>query len=86
MVVTGEILMIEKIEVSMINQNVHNFKKGEFGVENIDINESRGFIEIKYFSHEVGDRYVLIPLHNVEKIEFLEKSGSSTTGNPVDIN
>jgi hypothetical protein len=67
----------------MINQNVHNFKRGEFGVENIEINESRGFIEIKYFSHEVGDRYVLIPLHNVEKIDFLQKSNptaSSSTG------
>lgn len=75
----GGITIIEKIEVSMINQNVHNFKKGEFGVENIEINQSKGFIEIRYISHEVGEKYVLIPLHNVEKIDFLQKSGPSSS-------
>jgi hypothetical protein len=82
----GGLTIIEKIEVSMINQNVHNFKKGEFGVENIEINQSKGFIEVKYISHEVGERYVLIPLHNVEKIDFLQKGNpsSSTTTNADD--
>ncbi len=58
----------------MINENVHNFKRGEFGVENIEINESRGFIEIKYVAHEMGQKTVLIPLLNVEKCDFLQKN------------
>ncbi|MCK9151264.1 hypothetical protein [Methanobacterium alcaliphilum] len=65
--------MIEKIEVSMTNQNVHNFKRGEFGVEGIDVNEKSGFIEIKYFSKEVGTRYVILPLNNVEKCDYIVK-------------
>lgn len=65
--------MIEKIEITMINENIHNFKKGEFGVENIEINESRGFIEIRYFQQEIGKRTVIIPLLNVEKCDYLEK-------------
>lgn len=40
--------MIEKIEITMMNETVHNFRKGEFGVQNIEIDETRGFIEIEY--------------------------------------
>lgn len=69
--------MIEKIEVNMTNQNVHNFKKGEFGVENIKINSKSGFIEIKYFSQEVGTRYVVLPLNNVEKCDYILKENKS---------
>lgn len=67
-------VLIEKIEVSMINENVHNFKKGEFGVEHISIDEKRGFIEVIYTTHEVGTRYVLLPLSNVEKCDYLVKN------------
>ncbi len=66
--------MIEKIEVSMTNENIHNFKKGEFGVESINIDESRGFIEVVYAGHEIGTRYVLLPLQNVEKCDYLVKN------------
>ncbi|GAB6056012.1 hypothetical protein HYG87_08880 [Methanobacterium alkalithermotolerans] len=66
--------MIEKIEVSMTNENIHNFKKGEFGVESINIDESRGFIEVVYSHHEIGTRYVLLPLQNVEKCDYLVKN------------
>lgn len=66
--------MIEKIEVSMINETVHNFRRGEFGVRDIEIDEVRGFIEIKYASQEGGTKNVLIPLQNVEKCEYLEKT------------
>jgi hypothetical protein len=66
--------MIEKLEVGMMNGSVHNFKNGEFGVEKIEINESRGFIEISYASHEGGIKHVLIPLQNVEKCEYVNKS------------
>lgn len=66
--------MIDKLEVGMMNGSVHNFKKGEFGVEKIEINESRGFIEISYASHEGEIKHVLIPLQNVEKCEYVNKS------------
>ncbi len=65
--------MIEKIEVSMINETVHNFRKGEFGVQKIEIDEVRGFIEIEYGAQEGGEKKVLIPLENVEKCEFIDK-------------
>jgi hypothetical protein len=66
--------MIDKIEVSMINETVHNFRKGEFGVQKIEINEVRGFIEIEYAAQEGGAKKVLIPLENVEKCEFIDKN------------
>ena len=74
--------LIEKIEVSMTSGDVHNFKKGEFGVENIEIDELRGLIQISYGLKEGGKKYVLIPLQNVEKCEFLDKEilSSSETG------
>ncbi len=65
--------MIDRIEVSMINESVHNFRKGEFGVENIEIDETRGLIEILYVDQEIGTKKVIIPLQNVEKCEMLEK-------------
>jgi hypothetical protein len=65
--------MIEKIEVSMINENVHNFKKGEFGVESIEINQKKKVIKIEYGRHEGGKRQVLIPLVNVEKCDYIKK-------------
>jgi hypothetical protein len=67
------IKMIEKIEITMMNETVHNFRKGEFGVQNIEINETRGFIEIEYGVQEGGEKKVLIPLQNVEKCEFMLK-------------
>jgi hypothetical protein len=70
--------MIEKIEISMINETVHNFRRGEFGVESIEIDEERGLIEIKYAAHEGGEKQVLIPLQNVEKCEYLEKAETPT--------
>jgi hypothetical protein len=66
--------MIEKIEISMINETVHNFRKGEFGVQKIEIDESRGFIEIEYTIQETGSKKVMIPLQNVEKCEFMVKN------------
>lgn len=66
--------MIDKIEISMINETVHNFRKGEFGVQKIEINENRGFIEIDYGLQEGGEKKVLIPLQNVEKCEFMLKN------------
>lgn len=60
----------------MINESVHNFRKGEFGVESIKIHEKRGLIEIIYVSKETGTKIVLIPLQNVEKCEFTKKSDS----------
>jgi hypothetical protein len=66
--------MIERIEVSMINESVHNFRRGEFGVENIEIDENRGLIEIIYKSKEMGTKKVIIPLTNVEKLEYIEKN------------
>ena len=65
--------MIEKIEITMINETVHNFRKGEFGVQSIEIDETRGFIEIEYGIQEGGEKKVMIPLHNVEKCEFVLK-------------
>ena len=67
--------MIEKLEVSLINENVHNFKRGEFGVEKIEINEKRGLIEITYGAKEDGIKHVIIPLQNIEKCDFTEKAG-----------
>jgi hypothetical protein len=66
--------MIEKIEITMMNETVHNFRKGEFGVQNIEIDETRGFIEIEYGVQEGGEKKVLIPLQNVEKCEFMVKN------------
>ncbi len=60
----------------MINESVHNFRKGEFGVKSIEIHEKRGLIEIIYVSKETGTKNVLIPLQNVEKCEFTQKSDS----------
>lgn len=65
--------MIDKIEISMINETVHNFRKGEFGVKHIEIDEVRGFIEIEYGIQESGVKKVMIPLQNVEKCEFMVK-------------
>jgi hypothetical protein len=71
--------MIEKIEVTMTSGDVHNFKRGEFGVESIEIDELRGLIQMSYGMKEGGKKYVLIPLQNVEKCEFLDKEIISTT-------
>jgi len=65
--------MIEKLEVSLINENVHNFKRGEFGVRKIEIDEDRGLIEIKYEPKEDGTKTVIIPMQNIEKIDYMEK-------------
>ncbi|MBI5681040.1 MAG: hypothetical protein HZC47_09120 [Methanobacterium sp.] len=65
--------MIEKLEVSLINENVHNFKKGEFGVEKIEIDQDKGLIEIIYAPKEDGIKKVIIPLQNIEKVDFTEK-------------
>ena len=67
-------MMIDKIEITMINETVHNFRKGEFGVQSIEIDETRGFIEIEYGIQEGGEKKVLIPLQNVEKCEFVVKN------------
>ncbi|TMS43077.1 MAG: hypothetical protein FGO69_01530 [Methanobacterium sp.] len=66
--------MIEKIEISMMNETIHNFRKGEFGVQNIEINEKKGLIEIDYGVQEGGQRKVLIPIENIEKCEFMVKN------------
>ena len=66
-------VMIDRIEGSMINESVHNFRKGEFGVESIEIHEKRGLIEIIYASQETGTKTVFIPMENVEKCEFIHK-------------
>jgi hypothetical protein len=71
--------MIEKIEVNMTSGDVHNFKRGEFGVESIEIDELRGLIQISYGIKEGGKKYVLIPLQNIEKCEFLDKEIASTS-------
>lgn len=68
--------MIEKLEVSLINENVHNFKKGEFGVEKIEIDQDKGLIEITYAPKEDGIKKVIIPLQNIEKVDFTEKETS----------
>jgi hypothetical protein len=66
--------MIEKLEVSLINENVHNFKRGEFGVEKIEIDEDRGLIEITYERKEDGTKRVIIPMQNIEKVDFIQKT------------
>jgi hypothetical protein len=71
--------LIEKVEVSMTSGDVHNFKRGEFGVESIEIDELRGLIQISYANKEGGKKYVLIPLQNVEKCEYLDKELVSPT-------
>ncbi|AXV40923.1 hypothetical protein [Methanobacterium sp. BAmetb5] len=65
--------MIDRIEVTMINESVHNFRRGEFGVESIEMDEDRGLIEIIYTTQDSGRKIVLLPLENVEKCEFIEK-------------
>jgi len=65
--------MIERIEVSMTSGDVHNFRRGEFGVESIEIDELRGIIQISYANKEGGKKYVLLPLQNVEKCEYVDK-------------
>lgn len=65
--------MIDQIEVTMINESVHNFRRGEFGVESIEMDEDRGLIEIIYATQDSGRKIVLLPLENVEKCEFIEK-------------
>ena len=65
--------MIEKLEVSLINENVHNFKRGEFGVEKIEIDEDRGLIEIMYEQKEDGTKRVIIPMQNIEKVDYTER-------------
>ena len=67
--------MIEKIEISMINGAVHNFKKGEFGVNTIELNEMTGLIGINYNAKESGIKHVIIPIQNVEKCEYVMKKG-----------
>lgn len=57
----------------MTSGDVHNFRKGEFGVEAVEIDELRGLIQISYGLKEGGKKFVLIPLQNVEKCEFLDK-------------
>ena len=80
--------MIERIEVSMTSGDVHNFRRGEFGVESIEIDELRGIIQISYANKEDGKKYVLLPLQNVEKCEYLDKNlisaGASCTGNNME--
>lgn len=65
--------MIERVEVTMTNGTVHNFRRGEFGVESIIINHQSGFVEILYGQQEIGRKQVLIPLQNVEKCELVER-------------
>lgn len=76
--------MIDKIEVTMINETVHNFRKGEFGVQKIIIDEVRGFIEIEYGFQEGGEKKVMIPLQNVEKCEFIGKKVEDTDKKSVE--
>ena len=52
----------------MTSGDVHNFKRGEFGVESIEIEELRGLIQISYGIKEGGKKYVMIPLQNIEKM------------------
>ncbi|EKF86082.1 hypothetical protein [Methanobacterium formicicum] len=73
--------MIDRIEVSMINESVHNFRRGEFGVESIEIHEKRGLIEVIYGSQDTGKKIVLIPLQNVEKCEFTDKMEKTSKEN-----
>lgn len=72
----------------MTSGDVHNFRRGEFGVENIEIDELRGIIQISYANKEGGKKYVLLPLQNVEKCEYLDKdlvsATTSSTGNKIE--
>ena len=81
-------MLIEKIEVSMTSGDVHNFRRGEFGVESIEIDELRGIIQISYANKEGGKKYVLLPLQNVEKCEYVDKelisAGTSGIGNKME--
>ena len=63
----------------MTSGDVHNFRRGEFGVESLEIDELRGLIQISYGIKESGKKYVLIPLQNVEKCEYLDKELVSST-------
>jgi hypothetical protein len=63
----------------MTSGDVHNFRRGEFGVENLEIDELRGLIQVSYGIKEGGKKFVLIPLQNVEKCEYLDKELVSTT-------
>jgi len=54
-------VLIEKIEVSMTSGDVHNFRRGEFGVESIEIDELRGIIQISYANKEVVKKCVITP-------------------------
>jgi len=72
--------MIEKLEVSLINENVHNFKRGEFGVEKIQIDEEKGLIEIIYTPKEDGTKRVIIPLQNIEKVDYTERVDKEKNG------
>jgi hypothetical protein len=77
--------MIEKIEITTTSGDVHNFKKGEFGVEAIEIDELRGLIEISYGLTEGGKKYVFIPLPSVEKCEFLDKEIAVPTDTSINV-
>lgn len=67
----------------MTSGDIHNFRRGEFGVESIEIDELRGIIQIIYANKEGGRKYVLLPLQNVEKCEYLDKDlvSAATSGN-----
>jgi len=71
--------MIEKVEICMVSGDVHNFKRGEFGVESIEIDEVKDLIQINYMNKEGGKKYVLIPLQNVEKCEYIDKEVINTS-------
>jgi hypothetical protein len=57
----------------MTNGSVHNFRKGEFGVNEIIVDEKKQLIEIFYLKKEIGEKRVFIPFNNIEKCEYLEK-------------
>ncbi|MGZ7068021.1 MAG: hypothetical protein ACXVHT_06955, partial [Methanobacterium sp.] len=65
--------MIDKLEVSLINENVHNFRRGEFGVRKIKIDEDRGLIEVTYEPKEDGTKCVIIPMQNIEKVDYVQR-------------
>lgn len=65
--------MIEKLEVTLINENVHNFKRGEFGVSKIEIDEDKCLIEVVYDPKEDGTKRIIIPMQNIEKVDYIEK-------------
>lgn len=75
-IIPGE-SMIEKLEVSLINENVHNFKRGEFGVRKIEIDEDRGLIEVTYEPKEDGTKRVIIPMQNMEKCDFIMRESKA---------